>query len=205
MSKPTPVVISGAVEGPVDAVVLARLIGLAGAQVGPIHVKNGKARLLQRLGGYNSAARISPWAVLVDLDDDCECAPPIRQAWLADPSPWMCLRIAVRQVEAWLMADAEALADFLGTRSSLVPADPEAQADAKRLVVRLAARSRRRAIREDMIPREGSLRAVGPAFSSRLIEFAQSSWRPQVAEARADSLRRCRPRLKELVASYRAR
>jgi transposase len=38
--------------------------------------------------------------------------------------------------------------------------------------------------------RHGSGRPVGPAYASRLIEFASSSWRPEVAAQRADSLRR---------------
>ena len=47
----------------------------------------------------------------------------------------------------------------------------------------------------------GSRRGVGPAYASRVIEFAGAFWRPDVAADRADSLRRCLHRLSELVAA----
>ena len=45
-------------------------------------------------------------------------------------------------------------------------------------------------VRQDMVPREGSGRTEGPAYTSRLIEYATDRWRPDVAVRRADSLRR---------------
>jgi hypothetical protein len=69
--------------------------------------------------------------------------------------------------------------------------------------VDLAARSRRRAIREDMVPRSGSGRSVGQAYASRLIEFVDGYWRPEMAANNSDSLRRCCERLDEIVARMR--
>ena len=57
-------------------------------------------------------------------------------------------------------------------------------------MVELARRSRRRDIRDDMVPRERSGRSVGPAYPSRLIEYVESPWRPEAAARQADSLRR---------------
>ena len=45
-------------------------------------------------------------------------------------------------------------------------------------------------IRDDMVPREGSGRSIGPAYVSRIIEFALSHWRPAEASHRSESLRR---------------
>ena len=61
-------------------------------------------------------------------------------------------------------------------------------------MVDIAKGSRRREIREDMIPRTGSGRVVGPAYTARLIEFvigARNAWRPEVAAERSESLKRC--------------
>jgi hypothetical protein len=69
----------------------------------------------------------------------------------------------------------------------------------KRTMVALATGSPRREIRRDMVPRPASGRQVGPAYSSRLIEFVESSWNPEGAIAYSDSLRRCYSRLRELV------
>lgn len=192
------IVLTAAVEGLVDEAVVRRLAKHVGMEVGPVHGKNGKGHLRQRIAGYNNAARISPWLVLVDLNREAECAPPLRGAWLNQPATNMCFRVAVREVESWLLADRGRLAKFLGVPTSRVPTTPEAIEDPKRTVIELAARSRRRDIREDMVPRPGSGRRVGPAYESRLIEFVGSLWQPEVAARFSDSLRRCLIRLKEM-------
>jgi hypothetical protein len=191
--------ISAVVEGLVDETVLRRLVEQSGGTLGPVYGKGGKQHIRQRLAGFNCAAQFSPWVVLVDLDDDGDCAPPFCTAWLPDPAPRMCFRVAVREVEAWLFGDAEHLARFLGVSASRIPMAPEAVPDPKGTMVTLARHSRRREIREDMVPRPGSGRPVGPAYASRLIEYVDAHWRPEVAAQRVDSLRRCRERLLHLI------
>ena len=198
------VMISAAVEGIVDAEVARKLVAEAGGEIGNVYEKDGKPDLRKRINGYNNAARHAPWhapwLVLVDLDNDADCAPPLRNVWLPEPAPLLCFRIAVRQVEAWLMADHDTLADFLSVAKNKIPDDPERLPNAKEAMVNLARRSRRQAIFRDMVPRQGSGRSVGPAYSSRMIEYIDRHWRPQVAAHRADSLRRAIACLKALVA-----
>jgi hypothetical protein len=202
MPRENPVFITAAVEGNVDEAVVRRLIDHVGATPGPVYGRNGKDHLRRRIANYNQAARLSPWVVLVDLDHDAECAPPLRSAWLPSLSPFMCLRVAVRQVEAWLLADRERLAKFLSVSTSRIPHNPETIEHPKNTLVELARYSRRRDIREDMVPRPGSGRSVGPAYTARLIEFVISErkgWRPEVAARYSDSLNRslrCLRRLK---------
>ncbi|MBW1711937.1 MAG: hypothetical protein JRJ59_02150 [Deltaproteobacteria bacterium] len=196
-------IIKGAVEGVVDEAVLRRLLVHVGATPGPIYGKNGKDRLLKQIAGYNNAARLSPWVVLVDLDQDHDCAPPTRERWLPRPEPKMCFRVVVHEIEAWLMADRERLSSFLGVALSLVPQMPESINHPKRRMVQLAARSRRREILEDMVPRKDSGRTTGPAYASRLIEFVSGGtapgWRPDAAAESSDSLVRCLHYLNRLV------
>jgi len=193
------VVITGAVEGLVDEAVVRRLVQHVGAHLGSVYGKNGKVLLHQRIGGYNDAARIAPWIVLVDLNFEADCAPPLRAAWLPNPAQNMCFRVAVREVESWLLADRERLAQFLGVATHQVPRDPEELDDPKDTVIQVARRSRRREIREDMAPRGGTGRVIGPAYTSRLVEFVGSRWRPQVAARSSESLRRAIRCLKEIV------
>lgn len=193
-------VVLAAVEGIVDEAVVRRLLDGVGGTLGDVYGKQGKSHLRQRIGGYNHAARNVPWVVLVDLDSD-DCAPPLRSAWLPQPSLHLCFRVAVREVEAWLMADAERIAQFLRVRQGTVPSDPEGLDDPKAAMVNLARVSRSRDIREDMVPRPGSGRQVGPAYSTRLIEFVSQHWRPDVAADRADSLGRAIRSMKRLVQS----
>lgn len=197
-----PVAISAAVEGPTDEAVALKLIEHVGAQPGAVYGLQGKAHLRQKIGGYNRAAAHARWLVLVDLDREADCAPPLLQAWLPQPAPRMCFRVAVRAVEAWLLADAEALAAYLGVARKRVPADPEALPDPKQAMVNLARASRRRDVRADMVPRVGSGRAVGAAYASRVIEFASAEWRPPVAAKKAESLARALRCLRSLARDY---
>ena len=197
--SPSPTNFSAAVEGPTDEAVLRRVVEHLGASLGPVYGETGKNTLLRQLHGYNQAAQFSPWIVLVDLDQGFECAPPAREQWLPSPAPQMCLRIAVREVESWLMADRERLSEFLGIAVARVPATPESLENPKATLVGLARGSRRHGIRMDMVPRPESGRPEGPAYASRLIEFAQGPWRPDIAAAHADSLQRLCPRVAELI------
>ncbi len=194
-----PVVFSAAVEGPTDEVVLRRVVESCGAALGPVFGRTGKASLLNQLHHYNQAANFSPWIVLLDLDQDADCAPAAKATWLTVPASQMHLRIAVRAVESWLLADRESLAAFLSIGASLIPANPESLSNPKEALVNLARRSRRRALREEMTPRPGSGRPIGPAYTSRLMEFAQTQWRPKIASLHSDSLRRVCSRITELI------
>ena len=115
----------------------------------------------------------------------------------------MCLRVAVHQVEAWLLADRDNIARFLGVAASRVPRHVETLTNAKEAMVDLARRSRRRDIREDMVPRPGSGRSAGPAYASRLIEFAQGMWNPQKPARPSDSLRQMHEVPEASIAAYR--
>jgi len=196
---PNLVVISAAVEGLVDEAVVRKLIACAGGQAGTVYGKKGKDHLLKGINGYNKAAEYAPWVVLVDLDSDVNCAPCLRKDWLPQPAPRMCFRVAVRQVEAWLMADAETLARYLGVPEKAIPRDPETLPNAKTEMVNLARRSTRKDIRSDMVPQEGSGLAVGPAYTSRLIEYVKIAWRPWEAAQRSDSLRRALVCIEKLI------
>lgn len=193
MPTPLAIVISGAVEGSVDEAVLKRLITHVGAMPGPVYGKRGKPALLKQLSGYNQAAQHThtPWMVLMDLDGDADCAPPFRDCCLPQPAPQMCFRIAVREVESWLFADRQRLARFLAVPVSSIPPEPEAVDSPKDAMTHLASQSRRSEIREDMVPRPGSGRRVGPAYTSRLIQFVldqSQGWQPATAAGSSRSL-----------------
>lgn len=137
-----PATVTVAIEGIVDEAVARRLIDCVGGQTGNIYVRKGKSRLEKKIEGYNNAARFSPWFVLADLDTGCAVA--LRNAWLPAPASFMCFRIAVHEVEAWLLADAETLAEYLNTRVSRVPPDLERLPDPKGSMIALAPISKRK-------------------------------------------------------------
>ncbi len=114
----------------------------------------------------------------------------------------MSFRVAVREIEAWLLADRDRLAKFLSVGISHIPRDPEKLDSPKSTMVAIARHSRRKDVRGNMVPRSGSGRKIGPAYTSMLMEFARDreyGWRPQVAAKLSDSLNRCIRRLGQVV------
>ncbi len=196
------VYVTGAVEGIVDEAVFRRLVQLSRAEIGPVHRTESKGRLLARLKGFNEAARRQPWLVLVDLNGDADCAPPFRERHLPTPARHMAFRVAVRAVEAWLLADRERASIWLDVPLRLIPESPDDEVDPKETLINLARRSRSRNIRTDLVPRQGSDRRVGPLYASRLIEFTHDErrgWRPSVGARASESLGRCLRHLRRLA------
>jgi hypothetical protein len=189
-------------EGPTDRAVARKLILLAGARPGADYATRrgaapGKDRLDRKLDAYNAAARHAPWLVL--RDGDGECAVSLRAKLLPNPSCGMRLRIVVPTVEAWLIADRDALAAFLGIRAATLPTHPEQHADLKAALVQAAADSRNREIRSDFMPATRSGRREGPGYATQLMAFIESDWSPQRAVSAAPSLGRAMARLREVV------
>ena len=195
--------ISIAVEGLCDAAVASRLVKHVGREPGRLYGTEGKQKLLQRLSGYNEAAQYSSWLVIVDLEQITTCVPTFCLKYLSNPANGLVFRVAVREMESWLLADRERLSEFLGIASSRIPLNPDSLTDPKKFLVNLARHSKRRSIREDMVPAPSGGRVVGPGYTSRLIEFVsdtQTGWRPEVVAVQdgSESLRRCLNQLRKL-------
>lgn len=189
--------VTAAVEGLVDEAVVSVLCLAVGIELGSVYGKQGKNYLDRRLSGFNNAAEHAAWLVLRDMNHDASCAPQLRSRLLPRRAAHMNFRIAVREIEVWLLADRERFARYMGVAVALLPVSPESLESPKQEVIKLASRSRRRAIREDMVPRPGSGAREGTAYSSRLVEFVHEEWKPFDAAKRSDSLSRCIRSLRE--------
>ena len=194
--KGSPIVVTVALEGPGDVPIVERLLRDAGLEIGNVYVQRGKDKLDRQLTGYNNAARFAHWLVVRDLDQDKPCAPELKRELLPAPSALMCLRVAVRAAESWLLADPARLATFLGISATRIPADPDLLPNPRDMIVNLARHSRKRDVREDMVPRRGSSARVGPGYTSRITEFARGDWRPRTAVGNSPSLAGCVAALK---------
>ncbi|MBZ0298265.1 MAG: DUF4276 family protein [Anaerolineae bacterium] len=184
-----------AVEGPTDEIVLRHILQYVdiGKKSILIRARKGKAHLLKNLDGFNNAAQYGHrWLVVVDLDQDADCAPTFMKTILSSPAEGMLLRIPVRAIESWLLADRDQFAQFLGIAAANIPLDPELEDHPKRTVINLVSQKcRKTRLREDMLPVPNSGRAVGPGYSSQMERFVTNYWRPEIAAENSDSLRRC--------------
>lgn len=191
-------IISVVVEGQSDEGVVRAVANACGLSVGMVHGRHGKDYIRSRIANYNMAAKHGPWFVLVDLDNVGSCPATVRQQWLASSEELMVFRIAVVEVEAWLLADRERVAGFLGVSEAKVPKAPDDLPDPKQQLIKLARGSRKKAVRQGLVPRDGSGAVIGPTYVSDVREFATTLWRPDVAAGQSPSLARCMVRLREL-------
>ena len=160
-----------------------------------IYNRGGYGYLRQNINGFNNAARGIPFLIGTDLDTH-ECPASLIQQWLTRPKHVnLLIRVAVREAEAWVLADKENLAEFLGIRSALVPEDVELIPDPKRELIQLARRAKKKEIREDICPPINSTSRVGPNYNARLGAFVLQRWDPNAARERAQSLARAIDRL----------
>lgn len=125
------------VEGDTDLPFVRKLANYAGFDVDVEIDANGKDALDEAFPGYNGAARGSPWLVIRDLDHDAPCAAALLTVQGVAPARWMVYRIAVREIEAWAMADAAGTSSFFGVKQSRVPDDPDDEDHPTRALVDL--------------------------------------------------------------------
>jgi len=170
--------------------------------IGTTYGKRGFGYLKKAIFGFCKAAHTTPFLVLTDLDAT-DCAPTLVQSWLPNGvEANLIFRVAVREVEAWLIADRTRLADFLGVRESSIPCNPDDLADPKAVIVSTAALSRRRAIRAALVPAPRTTAKVGPGYNDTLVEFVRDYWVPCEAGLRSPSLQRALDRIHAFAPSW---
>ena len=140
-------------------------------------ITHGNARLLSGVAKYAAASRAGiPHIVFTDLDRS-NCAPGLLAEWSVPKLDGLMLfRIAVREVEAWLLADREGLAGFLAVHIAKVPVRPDDCSDPKEVLLNLVRRSRSGRLKRDMLPVIGSSASIGPLYNEILGNFVHSLW-----------------------------
>ena len=103
-----------ATEDELSEVTLLRILkDLGRYAVGTAYRRGGFGYLRRTIVGWNRAARGIPFVVLADLDDG-ECPAGLVADWLAaSQHPNLLFRIAVREVESWLLANQGPFRGFL--------------------------------------------------------------------------------------------
>jgi hypothetical protein len=91
----------------------------------------------------------------------------------------------VREVEAWLLADRENLSAFLAVSPSLIEIPVEEMTDPKNFLINLSRKSKKRYIREAIVPENKSTASIGKNYNDCLSVFVNQYW--NLAEARLHS------------------
>ena len=179
-----------AVEDRLSDTTLRRILKHTGRgyAIGTTYGLRGSGYLRKTIGGWNRASSGTPFVILTDLDR-YPCPPALLEDWLHEPrSPNLLVRIAVREIEAWLLADRANLARYLNVPEMRVPNNPDSLPDAKASLVELARMSKPKGLRSRIVPRAGSTAKQGPDYNAALSEFINSRWDVDAARANSPSL-----------------
>ena len=185
------------VEGPTDKPVVTALLRAAGWADSEFSVTsaNGKGVIDRDIKKYWEAARVLPYVIFRDLDQDGEGCPVTLRAELVEhtpgESPDLLIRIVDQCIESWILADRQGVAEFCERSiASVRPRDSRP----KDHLLRLFQKSQFK----DAVSREGGKLAFGPAYAKHLQRLMTDHWSIERAAAESDSLRRALERLTEL-------
>ncbi len=164
--------------------------------------KGGYGYLRRNIRGWNHAAKGCPFFVLTDLDN-INCAPALINDWMQEERhPNLIFRVAVKEVEAWLLADIDGFSKYTGVAKANFIENTESLIDPKAEIFRLMKRCRKRNIREDILPKDEYAK-IGPNYNERLSEFVNEFWSISRAIKRSDSLKRAMHQLVSFKVVYK--
>ena len=188
-----------AVEDVLSDAVATKILESCGFKIETRLRQRGNTYLKQKAPELNrAAARDRPVFLLTDLDSPTNCPLDLIQSWIkGSPKPGFFFRVAVMEVESWVLADRGAVARFLSVPASQIPQQTDDVADPKERIVSLAQKSRSRTIREALVPAPESTAPVGNEYNARLIEFVRESWDLERAASVSPSLKRTLERLRQ--------
>lgn len=197
----TPVAI--ATEDQLSEAIVLRLIAEVPGESRVMHSlgKRGSGYLSSKMDSWRQMAEHQVMVVLTDLDR-ANCLVEFRDKWLANqpPPPGMLFRVAVREVESWVLADHVAMRELIGAKGVL-PAKPDELAEPKQVLLRLA-NGAHKTVREELRKTIDGNLSQGLGYNARLSAWVASSWSPQRAAERSPSLARARDRLREVVSVF---
>lgn len=158
-----------------------------------IGARGGRGPVLQRLSGYNKSAKKLNFFVLLDLDRE-PCAARFVRNCLNNraASQGLLFRVAVREIEAWLLADRPGFSRYFQIPENRLPAMPDDLPDPKQALINvIKKRCGKRACKESIVPARGSRAVQGPGYTQALCRFVQTAWNARRAKKLSPSLSRC--------------
>lgn len=183
---------------------LSEAIGLRLIAESPFHEadvlplrRNGSGYLKSKVESWCQLAGQQVVLLLTDLDQ-IDCPVALRNEWLGTrPVPdRLLLRIAVREIESWVLADHDAMRKLIGDRGKLPPA-PDELGDPKAFLLNMVRKYAPRDVKQDLLAERGAMASQGLGYNRRLVAWVKSDWSPDRAAARSPSLLRARQALRD--------
>ena len=173
----------------------------------PYHIvnrlgKSGFGYIKQNIEKFNQAAGNGlSLLIITDLDQQ-KCPFALINRWFGRKviHPNLIFRVAVREIETWLMAHRKEFAKYVGVSPAKISADLESIPDPKAYLLQLAQRGKR-SIKQELLPTKGSTARQGPGYNSCLSYFARNYWNVSQAVEYSDSLNRAWKRILQFTPS----
>jgi len=198
------------VEGFVDVTVVRKMyqaVGLLVSKHRPSLRAGGQSQVIDHVQQHLAIKPGKQLVAFVDLDDittkgKYKCARELRERnGLVGIDRQVCFRVAVREAEAWLLADRDKIMEFLAVDDNaayrrIVGSSPDDIPDPKLALCQLAALSSNPNVVSDVRLTPSGSEAMG--YRLAMLEYARSYWRPKIATANSRSLRCAVRRLEQL-------
>lgn len=199
-------------EDPITRAIIYRLLAYCAPKTQVIQELPARgSEIKNKISSFNTLAQKTPVILLTDLDTD-DCAPTLKKKLLEqmEQQSNFIINIAVDEAEAWLMADRENFADFIGVPISKMPnATLQKQGGMKALTEmsipvkssyylthQIATESSKPEIRAQVAAAGKSCK--GKEYNSAMLPFIQNKWDISVAMENSNSLKRMVQRLEIL-------
>lgn len=149
----------------------------------------GVTKLFPRLSCFADQAQyVQPVFCIADTDKNCPV--DIVRRWRpVHASPDFVFRLAVTEVESWILADRTGFSSYFHTAANKIPAVLDELADPKSMVLTLVSRSKRRIFRDEVVS-ASDLNKRGSGYNVHLKNFIKNKWDANNAVEHSPSLLR---------------
>ena len=208
---PRPLTFLSFVEDVVTRAAVIRLLGSLSERypfvtlaAGHPVVTHGNGRLKEKALKLRDAAYNGITSILVTDLDANHTPNDLGRNWFgvvclsALPKGFL-FRVAIREIEAWIMADRKGFAPYLSVSPDNFPDDSESILDPKRFLLNLIdAKCKKKRFRE-MLPLKGQ--KIGINYNPILVDFVENHWNIANATLHSSSLRRAIDRIGSFLES----
>ena len=140
-----------------------------------------------------------PVIILTDLDNSKHPTALIEKLLGKVKRPeQLIIRVAVREIESWVLSDRQEISKFLGSSVGKIPEDPDSLPDPKATLLGLAKKAPRE-VRADLVAQAGTIAKQGVGYNRVLVDFIRKHWCPTRASENSRSLRRAISRIQDLA------
>lgn len=155
--------------------------------------KRGRGKIKNRVNEFNNQSEALYFVILIDLNSD-PCAPELIREWFKHPiRKNLIFRVAVREVEAWILSDIDAISRYFNMNKDLVykeVGNPDLLTDPKKKLLSIVNRSKNKSLKKDIVKQQGTILLQGSAYNTILSDFVLYNWESDRARVKSTSLNR---------------